>query len=31
MQNKKVDILIVGAGIIGTSIGAELTRRGAQV
>lgn len=33
MQNqiKDVDILIVGAGIIGTSIGAELSRRGAKV
>jgi D-amino-acid dehydrogenase len=31
MQEKNVDILIVGAGIIGTSIGAELTRRGARV
>lgn len=30
-QNKEVDILIVGAGIIGTSIGAELARRGAKV
>lgn len=28
---KKVDILIVGAGIIGTSIGAELARRGSKV
>ena len=31
MQNKEVDILIVGAGIIGSSIGAELSRRGAKV
>ncbi len=31
MQKKEVDILIVGAGIIGTSIGAELSRRGASV
>lgn len=31
MQNKEVDILIVGAGIIGSSIGAELARRGAKV
>ena len=31
MQKKEVDILIVGAGIIGTSIGAELSRRGAKV
>lgn len=31
MQQKNVDILIVGAGIIGTSIGAELARRGAKV
>jgi D-amino-acid dehydrogenase len=31
MQNREVDILIVGAGIIGTSIGAELSRRGAKV
>ncbi|MDG0816263.1 NAD(P)/FAD-dependent oxidoreductase [Bdellovibrio svalbardensis] len=31
MQRKEVDILIVGAGIIGTSIGAELSRRGASV
>lgn len=31
MQQKNVDILIVGAGIIGTSIGAELSRRGAKV
>lgn len=31
MQKKEVDILIVGAGIIGTSIGAELSRRGARV
>jgi D-amino-acid dehydrogenase len=30
-QNRDVDILIVGAGIIGTSIGAELSRRGAKV
>lgn len=31
MQNKEVDILIVGAGIIGTAVGAELSRRGAKV
>lgn len=31
MKNKEVDVLIVGAGIIGTAIGAELSRRGAQV
>jgi len=31
MQTKQVDILIVGAGIIGSSIGAELSRRGAKV
>jgi D-amino-acid dehydrogenase len=31
MQKKEVDILIVGAGIIGTAIGAELSRRGAKV
>lgn len=31
MQKKEYDILIVGAGIIGTSIGAELSRRGASV
>jgi len=31
MQKKEVDILIVGAGIIGCSIGAELSRRGAKV
>lgn len=31
MQKKDVDILIVGAGIIGTAIGAELSRRGAKV
>ncbi|WP_413580388.1 NAD(P)/FAD-dependent oxidoreductase [Bdellovibrio sp. HCB288] len=31
MQNKEFDILIVGAGIIGTSVGAELARRGAKV
>lgn len=31
MQNKEVDILVIGAGIIGTSIGAELSRRGAKV
>lgn len=31
MQNKEVDILVVGAGIIGTAIGAELSRRGARV
>lgn len=31
MQKKQVDILIVGAGIIGSSIGAELSRRGAKV
>ncbi len=30
-QKKQVDILIVGAGIIGTAIGAELSRRGAKV
>lgn len=30
-MKKEVDILIVGAGIIGTSIGAELSRRGAKV
>jgi D-amino-acid dehydrogenase len=31
MQKKEVDILVVGAGIIGTAIGAELSRRGAKV
>lgn len=31
MQKKEVDILIVGAGIIGTAVGAELSRRGAKV
>lgn len=31
MQKKNVDILVVGAGIVGTSIGAELSRRGAKV
>lgn len=31
MQKKEVDILIVGAGIIGCSVGAELSRRGAKV
>lgn len=31
MQNKEVDILVVGAGIIGASVGAELSRRGAKV
>ncbi|MGZ3744122.1 MAG: NAD(P)/FAD-dependent oxidoreductase [Pseudobdellovibrionaceae bacterium] len=31
MHKKEVDILIVGAGIIGTAIGAELSRRGAKV
>ncbi|MGE5084841.1 MAG: NAD(P)/FAD-dependent oxidoreductase [Bacillota bacterium] len=31
MQKNEYDILIVGAGIIGTSIGAELSRRGASV
>ncbi len=31
MQKKQVDILVVGAGIIGTAIGAELSRRGAKV
>lgn len=31
MVAKDVEILIVGAGIIGTSIGAELSRRGAKV
>lgn len=31
MQNKEVDILVVGAGIIGASVGAELARRGAKV
>lgn len=31
MQNRKVDVLVVGAGIIGTAIGAELSRRGAKV
>jgi D-amino-acid dehydrogenase len=31
MKTKNVDILIVGAGIIGTAIGAELARRGAKV
>ncbi|MFM6930115.1 MAG: NAD(P)/FAD-dependent oxidoreductase [Bdellovibrio sp.] len=31
MQKKEYDVLIVGAGIIGTSIGAELSRRGASV
>jgi D-amino-acid dehydrogenase len=31
MQIKQADILIVGAGIIGSSIGAELSRRGAKV
>ncbi|KYG61407.1 amino acid dehydrogenase [Bdellovibrio bacteriovorus] len=31
MQKKDVEILIVGAGIIGTAIGAELSRRGAKV
>lgn len=31
MQKRDVDILIVGAGIIGTCIGAELSRRGAKV
>lgn len=30
-QKRDVDILIVGAGIIGTCIGAELARRGAKV
>ncbi len=30
-MNKQVDILIVGAGIIGTAVGAELSRRGAKV
>jgi D-amino-acid dehydrogenase len=30
-MQKDVDILIVGAGIIGTAIGAELSRRGAKV
>jgi D-amino-acid dehydrogenase len=30
-MQKNVDILIVGAGIIGTAIGAELSRRGAKV
>jgi D-amino-acid dehydrogenase len=28
---KHVDVLIVGAGIIGVSVGAELSRRGAKV
>lgn len=31
MQKKEVDILVIGAGIIGTSVGAELSRRGAKV
>ncbi|MNJ96732.1 D-amino acid dehydrogenase small subunit [compost metagenome] len=31
MQQKEVDILVVGAGIIGTAVGAELARRGASV
>jgi D-amino-acid dehydrogenase len=31
MQKKEVDILVVGAGIVGTAIGAELSRRGARV
>ncbi|HEY8272361.1 MAG TPA: FAD-dependent oxidoreductase [Pseudobdellovibrionaceae bacterium] len=31
MRKKEVDILVVGAGIIGTAIGAELSRRGAKV
>ncbi|WP_413944145.1 NAD(P)/FAD-dependent oxidoreductase [Bdellovibrio sp. HCB-162] len=31
MQKKEVDILVVGAGIIGTAVGAELSRRGAKV
>lgn len=31
MQKKEVDILVVGAGIIGTAVGAELARRGASV
>ncbi|WP_373998955.1 NAD(P)/FAD-dependent oxidoreductase [Bdellovibrio bacteriovorus] len=30
-MQKEFDVLIVGAGIIGTSIGAELSRRGAKV
>lgn len=30
-MQKEVDILVVGAGIIGTSIGAELSSRGAKV
>ncbi len=31
MQKNNIDVLIVGAGIIGCSIGAELSRRGAKV
>nr|WP_295903449.1 FAD-dependent oxidoreductase [uncultured Bdellovibrio sp.] len=31
MQKKEVDILVVGAGIIGTAVGAELSRRGAKI
>ncbi|MFS4458481.1 NAD(P)/FAD-dependent oxidoreductase [Bdellovibrio sp. HCB2-146] len=30
-MQKEVDILVVGAGIIGTAVGAELSRRGAKV
>lgn len=31
MEDKKFDVVIVGAGIIGAAIGAELTQRGARV
>lgn len=31
MQKREFDVVIVGAGIIGTSVGAELARRGAKV